>query len=295
LGPGSIVRVVAPASPFETPLVWRALGWLSERYRVRFDRGIFTRSGYLCGDDARRARELGAALAEPDVAAIFCTRGGYGISRFAHELDWSLLRSAPRWIVGFSDVTALHVEAARQGVASLHASNLSGLGRGDAALRNALVETLEHPHETRSFEGLTTLVAGEASGTLFGGNLTLLHACAAAGRLALPERCILLLEDVSERPYRIDRMLTTLIVGKHLDAVSGVVLGEFDRCTAGPDGVTTDDVLAERLALLRVPIAAGLPVGHGRHNHPLVLGTPASLVAEPSGAQLITRREITRR
>ena len=286
LGPGSIVRVVAPASPFETRLVWRALGWLSERYRVRFDRGIFTRSGYLCGDDARRASELGAALAERDVAAIFCTRGGYGISRFAHELDWSLLQSTPRWIVGFSDVTALHVEAARQRVASLHASNLSGLGRGDAVARAALVEALEHPKARRTFEGLTTVAAGEATGTLFGGNLTLLHACAAAGRLALPAACILLLEDVSERPYRIDRMLTTLIAGKHLDGVSGVVLGEFDRCSPGPEGVTVEDVLAERLALLRVPIAAGLPVGHGRNNHPLVLGSPASLVAERSGARL---------
>src|SRR5690606_17243325 len=124
LRPRGVVRVVAPSGPFEPALVWRGLGWLAERYRVRFDRGIFSRRGYLAGDDARRAEELARAIVEPEVEAVFCARGGFGASRYVHRIDFSALRSAPRWVVGFSDVTAIHVECASVGVASLHAANV---------------------------------------------------------------------------------------------------------------------------------------------------------------------------
>lgn len=200
LVPGSTVRVIAPSGPFDPALAWRGLGWLAERYRVRFERGIFSRRGYLAGDDRRRSGELAAALVEPGVAAVICARGGFGASRYVHEVDFAGLRSSPRWVVGFSDVTALHVEIARVGVASLHAANLTALGRGDARTRTALTAALEAPLARRRFEGLEVLAPGEARGILFGGNLALLHACAAAGRLRVPDGAILFLEDIGERP-----------------------------------------------------------------------------------------------
>jgi muramoyltetrapeptide carboxypeptidase len=273
LVPGAVVRVVAPAGPFEVPLLWRGLGFLRERYRVRFDRGIFSRQGFLAGSDERRLAELSAALAEPEVGAVLCARGGYGLSRIAHLVAWASLARAPRWLVGFSDATVLHVEAAAVGVASLHGINVSGLGRGDAVARASLVDALEAPARARRFSGLATVVAGQGEGVLFGGNLTLLHACATAGRLRAPERCVLFLEDVGERAYRIDRMLTTLLVGGHLANVAAIVLGDFTDCDGG------DAVLVERLSTLGVPIASGLPCGHGRSNEPLVVGAPAVLDA----------------
>ena len=102
LTPGAVVRVVAPSGPFEPRLVWRALGWLSRRYRVRWHRRIFSCAGFLAGDDDARRGELEKALVEPDVAAVFCARGGYGANRFVHAIDWSVLREHPRWLVGFS-------------------------------------------------------------------------------------------------------------------------------------------------------------------------------------------------
>ncbi|MBI4699766.1 MAG: LD-carboxypeptidase [Deltaproteobacteria bacterium] len=287
LGRGAVVRVIAPASPFEAPPAWRGLGWLAERYRVRFSRALFERAGYLAGSDERRLGELQNALREPDVAAIVTARGGYGASRVAHRVDWSVLRARPRWIVGFSDATALHVEAARVGVASLHACQLVALGRGDACGRAAFVAALEQPLAWRAWEDLAVLAPGCADGTLFGGNLTLLHACAAAGRLLLPERCVLLIEDVSERPYRIDRMLTTLHAGGHLRSVTAVVAGAFEDCAPGPDGVSVPAVLAERLGLLGVPVVAGAPVGHGRTNLPAVLGAPARVEAEGETGRVV--------
>ena len=280
LAKGSAIRVVAPSGPFDSRLVWRGLGWLSERYDVRFDRGIFEARGYLAGSDSRRRDELAAALAEPGIAAVVCARGGYGASRFMHEIDWSILRASPRWIVGFSDVTALHVEAHAVGVVSLHGPNVTALGRADAAARDSFVDALEHPGRRRTFEGLVAHATGRASGRLCGGNLTLVHACATAGRLRLPEGGILFLEDVTERPYRIDRMLTTLRSGGHLDGAAAFVLGEFTDCEPGRDAVSVVDVVRDVLGPLGKPIASGVPAGHGVVNVPLHFGAQARLVCE---------------
>lgn len=279
LEPGDTVAIVAPSSPFEPVLAWVGMGWLAKRYRVRFDRGLFDRRGYLAGDDARRRSELLRALDDPDVKAVIAARGGYGAPRFAHAIDWTLLARRPRWLVGFSDITALHVEAARVGVASIHGPHVTSLGRGDARARDAFIRQLEHPLAPRAFRDLPALSSGAAAGPLYGGNLTLLHACAAAGRLAVPEGAVLLLEDVTERPYRIDRMLATLAVGGHLARASAVLLGEFVQCDPGPDRVSVEHVLADHLTRLGVPVVAGLPIGHGLRNEPVVLGAPARVEA----------------
>jgi muramoyltetrapeptide carboxypeptidase len=287
LRPGDRVRAVAPSSPFEPALGWRGLGWLAERYELAWDRALFARRGYLAGDDERRTLELRDALEDPRARAIVAVRGGYGLSRIAHRLDWSALTRHPKWIVGFSDITALHVEAAAAGVMSAHAPMAARLGRGHAPTRAAWLDTLEHPERPRRWDGLEGWLAGRAEGPLFGGNLTVLHACAAAGRLRVPERAVLLLEDVGERPYRLDRALSTLLAGGHLDRISGVVLGDFAECDPGQDGVCWQDALREVLEGRGVPVAAGLPCGHGERNEPIVLGTRAVLEAGESGASLV--------
>lgn len=286
LRPGDLVAVVAPSGPFDATIGWRGLGFLRERYRLRFDRGIFSRTGYLAGDDARRHGELDGALRDPDVRVILAARGGYGASRFAHSLPWGKLAEHPRWIVGFSDVTALHVEASRVGVASMHASHLTALACSQGTARVGLVAALEAPGRARSFGPLTRMFAGEAEGILFGGNLTMLHACAAAGRLSIPRGAILFIEDVGERPFRIDRMITTLVVGRHLDGVAGVAVGDFTDCASGPDGVGVPDVLERTLGRLRVPVVCGLPCGHAMVNEPLVLGAPARIADRGGVAEL---------
>lgn len=288
LSPGSRVRVVAPCSPFDPRLIWRGMGWLAQRYRVDYSRGIFAASGFLAGDDGRRREELQAALDEPDLDAILCARGGYGLSRYVHQLDLSTMVERPRWLVGFSDVTALHVELASAGVASMHACNVTALGRSDAQSRDDLVAALESPTARRSFEGLEVLSSGQAEGPLYGGNLTLLQACAAAGRLRVPDSAVILLEDVSEMPYRVDRALTTLLVGGHFDAASAIVVGELTGCRPGVDGVRVEQVIAERLAPLGIPVVAGAPVGHGRINRPVIIGAPTRV--EGGRVTFFTRR-----
>jgi muramoyltetrapeptide carboxypeptidase len=275
---GARVAVVAPSGPFERDLVLAGIAALETRYRVSSEPGLFERQGFLAGSDERRLAELEAALRDPTLDAVVTARGGYGLLRIAHRVDWEALRRAPKWLVGFSDTTTLHLEAQRVGVATLHADNAGGIGRGGARAFAALRDALESRVEGRAFSGLATITPGTARGPLVGGNLTLISFAAAAGRLWLPDGAVLLLEDVTESAYRVDRMLTALAVGAHLDRIGGVVLGDFTDCPAS-SGVETSAVLVERLRTLRVPVASGLPAGHGAVNEPVVLGTDVVLDA----------------
>jgi muramoyltetrapeptide carboxypeptidase len=278
LSPGDAVAVVAPSSPFPRDELWRGLAWLRARYRLRAAGSIFSRAGYLAGDDARRTKEMASAMLDDDVKAIVAVRGGYGAMRIAQDLPWEAFARRPKWIVGFSDITSLHVMAWRSGVASIHAPNVTGLGRdASVATRASWLAALERPTAAGAWRGLKVVRGGEARGIIVGGNLALVHAMAAAGRLLLPESCVLALEDVGEAPYRVDRMLTSLRLGGHLAKVSALVLGGFDRCEAGADGRRVEDLFAEQAESLAIPVLAGAPFGHGATNLAFVLGATARI------------------
>jgi muramoyltetrapeptide carboxypeptidase len=289
LAQGDRVWVVAPSGPFERTLVLRGLGFLSERYDVRFGEGIFSRQGYLAGSDDRRFAELTLALSDPETKAVLAARGGYGLARIVSALDVARLRDHPVWIAGFSDITALHVEAQRAGVASLHADNVAGLGRGDLPARERFVAALEDPHAERSIGGLDVWRGGVVTGPLTGGNLTLLFTAAASGRLHVPRGAVLFIEDIGEAPYRVDRMLTALLTSGALDAVAGVLVGDFTDAPPGRHGVPVEDVLRERLGLLQVPVLAGFPAGHGAVNVPMHLGLPARVDGDTGSVVLCPR------
>ena len=279
LQPGSRVRVIAPSGPSDRALVLRGMAWLGERYRVEFDWSIFEGKGFLAGSDARRLDELNRALSDPSLSAIVAARGGYGLTRIAHLAEYGEFRRHPKWIVGFSDVTALHVEAGALGIASVHGPNAAALGRSDEWTRRRFLRALEEPTAPALFAGLRAVRPGFASGVLTGGNLSLLFTCQAVGRLKLPPGGILLIEDVTEASYRVDRMLSALLASGALDGISGVVVGDFSDC---PDaaGVSVKAVLEERLSVLNVPVLCGLQAGHARYNDFIQLGAFAELDAD---------------
>jgi muramoyltetrapeptide carboxypeptidase len=234
--------------------------------------GALESEGYLAGSDVRRREELARAMLDREAKAIFAVRGGYGALRIAADLPWTEFARRPKWLVVFSDVTVLHAMAASAGVASVHGPNVSRLGAASPRVRARWLSAVERPASKGSWEGLRVVRSGSAAGPIAGGNLALLHAMAAAGRLALPEGAILLLEDVGEAPYRLDRMLTSLLLGGHLRRVAAIVLGSFERCgsAAGTDAI--EALVWERTASLAIPVLAGAPFGHGPENEAFVLG-----------------------
>ncbi|MGH7282817.1 MAG: S66 peptidase family protein [Polyangiaceae bacterium] len=277
LRPGDTLAVVAPSSPFGLRDFWQGLAWLRDRYRIVASPGVLDRKGYLAGSDERRRGELVRAMTDPDVRAIIAARGGYGATRILADLPWDRVTASPRWIVGFSDVTALHVKANALGIASVHGPHVTGLGRALPETRAAFLRALERPAASHEWRNLVTLQEGRARGVICGGNLSLLHALAASGDLSFPADAIVAIEDVTEGPYRVDRMLTSLISGGHFSRARAIVFGGFTQCDPGPDGVTIDEVLRERTASLKVPVLAGAPFGHEDRNLAFVLGAEVAI------------------
>jgi muramoyltetrapeptide carboxypeptidase len=270
------VAVVAPAGPVPRERFAAGARILGARYQLVHDERIFTKTGFLAGSDEERAAELSRALADPSIAAVICARGGYGLMRILGRLDAEPYLRAPKPIVGFSDVTALHAWAARAGVVSVHAPVVTQLGALEAEDASALIDLLESASPPPPVEGLRTLVGGRAQGLLRGGNLELISRLVGTPWQLDLDGAILLLEEVGEAPYRIDRALTQLELAGALAGVRGVVLGDFERCEADTPPAA-EEVVVERLGRLGVPIVADAPVGHGKRNRALPLGARAEI------------------
>ncbi|MFO0569791.1 MAG: LD-carboxypeptidase [Polyangiaceae bacterium] len=272
LRPRDRVRIVAPSGPFDRTLALVGAGFLGRRYRVELDFAMFQKHGFLAGPDARRRAELEAALGDPGVRAVVAARGGYGLTRILHATRSASLARDPKWVVGFSDVTALHVECARLGIASIHAHNCAGLGRGDARARAEFLDVLERPKRRRHFGELETWRSGHADGVLAGGNLTL----AAAGRLSFrpmaPSCSRGRRSGLSPRPDvdGVARRWRARPRGRSSWASSRIA-------PADPTVSRAERAVRERLDELQIPVLAGLDAGHGQPNLPLVFGAPARI------------------
>ncbi|MCU1278772.1 MAG: LD-carboxypeptidase family protein [bacterium] len=264
---GSRVAVVAPAGPVPREAFVAGAAILGARYALVHDERIFARSGFLAGDDDARAAELLAALADPTVEAIFCARGGYGLMRILDRLDAAAFARAPKLIVGFSDVTALHAWAARAGVTSMHAPVVTQLGKLPADDAAALFELAESPLPPPPLAGLRALHGGRGEGRFVGGNLEMISRLVGTPWALALDGAVLFVEDIGERPYRIDRQLTQLRLAGALERLAGVVIGDFVGCVE-KDGSAPDAeaVLAERLGGRGIPVVAGAPIGHGGRN-----------------------------
>jgi len=271
------VVAVAPAGPFDRASFEAGVEIVGRRYQVHYDPGVLTRHRYLAGNDERRLRELAAALADADARAIFCARGGYGMMRLLTGLEDTILQAKP--VIGFSDLTALHQLLQRQRLISVHGPNLTQLSRVDAAAQRRLFDILESESPAADLAGTETYVAGTAEGPLLGGNLSVLTRLLGTPFLAPLEGAILLLEDVGERPYRLDRMWTHLALAGVFRRVRGIVLGEFTGCEERDAEYSSADVLRDLAAATGLPCAAGFPVGHGANNQPVPLGVRVRLDA----------------
>ncbi|GAA4831083.1 LD-carboxypeptidase [Kitasatospora terrestris] len=238
-----------------------------------------TRLGHLAGRDSDRAADLQAAWTDPRVAAVLCARGGYGCQRMADLLDWDTLAAAePKPLVGCSDVTELHrLFATRLGVATLHGPMVATEAFDEPTTLAHLHRMLFTPEGIRELPLLAPpLATGQARGILAGGNASLLASSVGGPGPTAPDGSLLLLEEIGEDPYRLDRILTQLRRAGVLAAAAGIVLGDFTDCGA-PAAVA--EVLHDRLADLGVPVAAGLRAGHGEVQLTVPLGLRADLTA----------------
>jgi muramoyltetrapeptide carboxypeptidase len=265
-------------------------------------RHLMERYGYLAGKDADRGADVNAMFADPDVRAVFAVRGGWGSARILPYLDFAAIRAHPKLLVGFSDITALHLAfAARAGFATIHGPNAASSWSQfswdafRAVAFDGATPTLVNPQarEDRLVPlggRIRTFRGGQATGRLLGGNLTVLAALMGTPWLPDFSGAILFLEDVGEAPYRIDRMLTQLSLAGVLGKVAGVVFGQCARCNAADasyGGFTLSEVLQQHLAPLGVPAFQGAAIGHVANQFSLPLGVRAQIDADAGSIRLL--------
>ncbi|MFH8897148.1 LD-carboxypeptidase [Streptomyces coeruleorubidus] len=288
LAPGARVAIVAPSGPVPEERLQAGLdvlrGWDLDPVVAPHVLGRHREFDYLAGTDAQRAADLQNAWCDPAVAAVLCARGGYGAQRMADLLDWEAMRAAgPKVFAGFSDITVLHQAfATRLGLATLYGPAAAGVdfiknARAQAHLRATLFEPESVRTVTALTPGGTALVPGRARGVTLGGCLSLLASdLGTPHALAGARGGLLLIEDVGESPYRVDRYLTQLLRTGWLDGVAGIVLGSWAAC--GPYEELRA-VLADRLGGLGVPVVEEFGFGHCEGALTIPLGVLAELDA----------------
>lgn len=277
LRPGGTIGIAAPAAAVDPEKLaageerWRKAGFAVVR---RPD--LLARHRYLAGDDVRRAAELMELVGDPRVEAIVCARGGYGSPRILDRLDAAAVRAARKPLVGFSDVTALLLWQRRSaGLVGFHGPMLDRGGDLRDEELDALVALLTGAGPARTTWRGSAGGGGQAEGRLTGGSLTMIAASLGTPWEIDTRGAVLLLEDVGERPYRIDRLLEQLRSAGKLAKAAAVGLGRFDRCDEPDGSVMAAEVLREAVAALGVPWVAGLPFGHGAPNLPWAMGVRA--------------------
>ena len=265
-------------------------------------RHLTDRYGYLAGKDADRAADVNDMYADPDVKAVFAVRGGWGCARILPYLDFARIRANPKLLIGYSDITALHLAfAARAGFTTIHGPVASsGWNRFSwdyfrAVAFDGATPTFTNPVGTEDrlvqrIGSIRTFGSGKATGRLLGGNLTVLAALMGTPWMPDFTGAILFIEDIGEQPYRIDRMLTQLALGGVLGKLAGVVFGQCTDC--GPSGAsyggfTLSQVLQQHLAPLGIPAFQGAPFGHVANQISLPVGIRAEMDADAGTIRLL--------
>lgn len=302
LSKGQTVGLITPGSYIGDDGLEKAVSNLeSLGLNVKLGQHIRAERGFTAGTDQERLDDIHRAFADPQVDAIWCARGGYGCGRLLPQLDYNLIYNNPKVLVGYSDITALHNAIYRKtGLITFHgpvgSSDFTDYTREqltkvlfEAEPNHAITLAPENQENEDPAYQLTTIRSGKAQGALVGGNLTLLASMVGTGFLPAIKNKILFLEDIGEKPYRIDRMLTTLRQAWPLEEAAGLALGIFADCEADEDdrSLSLAETLQDRLGDLGVPVVSGLSFGHIANQCTLPVGVEAELDATSGNLRLL--------
>jgi muramoyltetrapeptide carboxypeptidase len=297
LKPGDTVGLITPSSyVFDTWRIDLAAARLEATLGVKSKIGRYVKSrhGYMAGTEKERLEDLHAMFADPGVAGVFCLEGGYGTERLLSGIDYELLRRNPKVLLGYSDITGLHLAITRRaGLVTFHGpvATSSMPPWSLASLKKALFspepigELANPPEDDQNWPSfpLHTVSPGKARGAITGGNLTLVSTTMGTPYEIDARGKILFLEDTGEAPYRVDRMLTQLKLAGKLQEAAGIVWGTCTECTPAKSSfevnLSMSDLLDEILGDLGKPVLAGLVFGHTKEKATIPIGVEAELDA----------------
>ena len=308
LQPGDQIGLITPGFPTDEEGLNEALEHIkSYDLEPVMGKHVNAPFGYLAGTDADRAADVMSMFTNPEIKGIWCIRGGFGCTRILNLLDYKLIRKNPKLLIGYSDITALHLAIYQKtGLVSFHGP-VATSQPNDYSTKGALrfIQTpldwqspivnyagQEELAATQTAFKAYTLRGGTAQGKLVGGNLSLVSALVGTPYLPSFKNAVVYLEDVGEKPYRIDRMLVQLLQGSDLKEAAGIVLGVFNDCEPGESAdpektFTMHQVFEQHLLPLGVPICYGMSFGHIDHQFTIPIGVEARLNADQRQIQLL--------
>ena len=281
---GDTIGIAAPASPLTPGELDNGINYFRKKgFEVKVGKAVFSRERFLAGTDRERADDLMEFFANPDVKAIFTAGGGYGTMRLLDVLDYDLICSNPKIFTGFSDTTALQLAfLAKSGLISYSGITLATDfkdGHLDPVIETSLWKAITN--EPQCFKNLEVYNCGDFQGALIGGCLTLVTGLLGTDYLPQVDGAVLLLEEVKEQPYRVDRMFAQLRLAGVFKKISALVLGEFVDCLSkDPSDGTIEDVIEELTKSVDIPVIRGIPYGHGHSRNVLPIGGSASFSAD---------------
>ena len=290
LKPGDEIRIVSPAGNIDSAFIDGAKSQLVS-WGYRPTEGMFTRAVYgrFAGNEHERFTDLQQALDDPNVKAILCSRGGYGLAQIIDKINFSRFLESPKWIIGFSDVTILHEALLKTGYTSIHggmAKQLTELPNNSQPL--VLLENiLKGNFPTYKVITDPNNRSGKAKGKLIGGNLSVFLGMRSTP-FDLPYKgSILFIEDVGEKPYQIDRMMQNLRISGALAQISGLIVGQFSDTEEDPDmNATIYEIIARAVKDYSYPVCFNFSAGHIDDNFPLLMGANVTLEVDNRGSEL---------
>ena len=280
LTPGDTIYITAPAKAIEETSVLAAKKTLETwGLNVRIAAYCLGRHHYFSGSDEERLADFQDGLDDPSIKAILCARGGYGCVRMVEALNWDAFKKHPKWLIGFSDVTVFHQKIHHLGIESIHGIMPLGFLEGSDAAKETLKDSLFGAPYTLEAPYVSENITGEAVGELVGGNMAIVTSLLGTSLSYSFDNKLLVLEDIGEHVYKIDRMLYSLRLAGAFNQIKGLVLGGFTDIedTDVPFGKTIKELVLEQVQDLGIPVAFDLPFGHISDNQALVFGRTAVL------------------
>ena len=291
---GDTVAIVAPSGVLKhrTADIERAKKVLhSWGLEVVVGKHVFKEYHHFAGTDTERCEDLQNALDNPAIKAIWCARGGYGTVRILDQLDYTRFKQHPKWLIGYSDITALHSQIHNLGYQTLHAimcvsipENIAEIKESIKTLKNAIFGKAE----IYTLKGSQYNQEGEVSGMLVGGNLTLLHTMLGSKTSIDTTNKILFIEEIGEYKYHIDRMLQSLKRAGYFNHCKGVLIGDMSKLRKNTTlwGSSIEQLIIDALAPYNLPIAFNMPAGHEKDNRTLILGREIHLKVSKESSKL---------
>ena len=292
---GDTVAIVAPSGILKhrNEEVERAKRLLKQwNLNVVVGKHVFNQANHFAGTDQERCEDFQNALDNPNIKAIWCARGGYGTVRILDKLDYTKFLEQPKWIIGYSDITALHNQIHNLGVQSLHAMMCVSLPKDESEIEQTIAtfkkaifgETLSY-----TLEGSNYNQVGEVTAPIVGGNLTILHTMLGSKTSIDTSGKILFIEEIGEYKYHIDRMLQSLKRAGYFDQCKGVIVGDMTKLRKNTTlwGTSIEQLILDALADYDFPIAFNMPAGHEDDNRALILGRKATLKVEKTKSTLV--------